>query len=297
MEGESRFRNSKSQNQKSTTANSQIEEAPIKSKNVELRSQMKKKENREAAVMKSKNQNSRSCPKPETQPSIAYIPGLSLSLALSLLSLSSCRSPSDTELIFLGLVPADLDLKLRIRSTPGYGDPNERRGFLFDHVWSILKNTEKWIDQSGAAAGKSSQRDDMSQELDSNSPTQRRRTDLNTDSKQMNPNNTGDEESPNLISNTQPIERKKEKERRRQVGGKSGDMETKPKANEEILQILKRGQEERAKDSTTEAYLEETNMVELDPEDTSTKEVSMEEATMEFPGMGENNTGKRTRKS
>ncbi|KAK8935504.1 hypothetical protein KSP39_PZI013681 [Platanthera zijinensis] len=104
------------------------------------------------------------------------------------------------------------------------------------------------MEMSGSTKNKNSPNINMSQTLSSNTPSQGRGIDLNSDNNNMNLGSTGDEESPISTSNKRPTGRKQEKERRRQLSGKGYDIETHTKKNEEILEVLKRGQEQRAND-------------------------------------------------
>ncbi|XP_020256865.1 uncharacterized protein LOC109833555 [Asparagus officinalis] len=93
-------------------------------------------------------------------------------------------------------------------------DPEEKRGFLFDH--------------------------DLIQ-----APV----IDLNEGNEGYTPND--DDHSPIDISTSQPIRRKKEKLRRLQEIEKNLNFEAFAKGNQEILEVLKRGQEQRENERIT----------------------------------------------
>ncbi|XP_020272029.1 glutathione S-transferase T3-like [Asparagus officinalis] len=120
-------------------------------------------------------------------------------------------------------------------------DPEERKGFLFDHVWSILKDAEKWANISvrSPATSKTS-KSRSSQGSDSSSPV----VDLNDDNEEYTHN---DED----MITSRPTGRKKEKMRRRQATESNLDLETLNKSNKEIVDILKKSHGERENDRIT----------------------------------------------
>jgi hypothetical protein len=90
--------------------------------------------------------------------------------------------------------------------------------FLFYHVWPILKDAEKWAPINvGSPASSKTSKSRLSQGSDSSSPA----IDLNEDIDGYTPND--DDQSPNDISTSRPIGRKKEKMRRRQATEKNLD--------------------------------------------------------------------------
>ncbi|XP_020253753.1 uncharacterized protein LOC109830798 [Asparagus officinalis] len=125
-------------------------------------------------------------------------------------------------------------------------DPEEKRGFLFDHVWPILKDSGKWANISvmSSASSKTS-KSRLSQGSDSSSPI----IDLNEDNEEYTPND--DDHSPINISTNRPIGGKKEKLRRRQEIERNLNFEAFAKGNQEILEVLKRGQEQRENERMT----------------------------------------------
>lgn len=90
---------------------------------------------------------------------------------------------------------------------------------------------------------------DMSQTLYYNSPNQRGSIDLNTKSNEVHHAGIGDEETPVSKFISRSAGRKKEKYIRKKVNEKNYDIEVLIKANDKILEALKKGKEQRANDS------------------------------------------------
>ncbi|XP_020258382.1 glutathione S-transferase T3-like [Asparagus officinalis] len=117
-------------------------------------------------------------------------------------------------------------------------DPEERKGFLFDHVWSILKDAKKWANISvRSPATFKTAKPRLSQGSDSSSPI----IDLNDD-------NEGYTHNDDDMSTSRPTVRKKEKMRRRQAIEKNIDFETLNKNNQEILDVFKKSDGQREND-------------------------------------------------
>ncbi|XP_020254358.1 glutathione S-transferase T3-like [Asparagus officinalis] len=140
---------------------------------------------------------------------------------------------------------SELDINKRARIIFAE-DPEEKRGFLFDHVWPILKDAEKWANISVMPSASSKiSKSRLSQGSDSNSPV----IDLNEDNQAYSPND--DDHSPMSISTSRPIGRKKEKLRRRKEIERNIDFEDFAKGNQEILEVLKKGKEQRENERLT----------------------------------------------
>ncbi|XP_020270642.1 glutathione S-transferase T3-like [Asparagus officinalis] len=115
---------------------------------------------------------------------------------------------------------SELDINKRTRIIFAE-DPEERKGFLFDHVWSILKDAEKWANISvRSPATFKNLKSRSSQGLGSSSYV----VDLNDDNEGYTHNDD------NMIT-SRPTGRKKEKMRRRQASEKNLDFETLNKSN------------------------------------------------------------------
>ncbi|XP_020253897.1 glutathione S-transferase T3-like [Asparagus officinalis] len=140
---------------------------------------------------------------------------------------------------------SELDINKRARIIFAE-DPEEKKGFLCDHIWPILKDAEKWANISimPSAFFKTS-KSRLSQGSDSSSPV----IDLNEDNQAYTTND--DDHSLIDISASRPIGRKKEKLRRRKEIDRNIDFEAFAKENQEILEVLKKGKEQRENERLT----------------------------------------------
>ncbi|XP_028077215.1 glutathione S-transferase T3-like [Camellia sinensis] len=121
-------------------------------------------------------------------------------------------------------------------------DPEERKGFQYYHVWPILKEAEKWLDNTpkeNPKQGYDCFEGFQNGSLVSASLVAPSSIDLDANEE------TVSEVDHHVDSSGRPIGRKKEKLRRMQIADKSHLLESIVEGNQEIMINLKRGQKQR----------------------------------------------------
>ncbi|OUZ99451.1 hypothetical protein BVC80_1801g29 [Macleaya cordata] len=117
-------------------------------------------------------------------------------------------------------------------------DPKEKRGFLYYHVWPILKDTEKFGDIPNSHQFEFSEGSQTGTQAFA-SPNTPSSVDLSVDDNEQTPVETPSE------SSCRPIGRKKEKMRKRLASDNSQVLASMLEDNRAILETLKRGEMKR----------------------------------------------------
>ncbi|KAI7983606.1 hypothetical protein LOK49_LG15G01388 [Camellia lanceoleosa] len=121
-------------------------------------------------------------------------------------------------------------------------DPEERKGFQYDHVWPILKEVEKWLDNTPKENPK--QGYDCFEGFQNESPVSASLAASSSIDLDAN-EETVAEVDHHVDSSGRPIGRKKEKLRRMEIADKSHLLESIVEGNQEIMINLKKMQKQR----------------------------------------------------
>ncbi|KAI8005285.1 hypothetical protein LOK49_LG08G01902 [Camellia lanceoleosa] len=121
-------------------------------------------------------------------------------------------------------------------------DPEERKGFQYDHVWLILKGAEKLLDNTPKENPK--QGYDYFEGFQNGSPISASLVAPSSIDLDAN-EETVVEVDHNVVSSGYPIGKKKEKLRRMQIADNSHLLESIVEGTQEIVVNLKRGQKQR----------------------------------------------------